>query len=200
VLQLGDDRRVAQGGDVTELTAVRDVAQQSAHDLPGPGLGQVLNPDDPARPGQLADLTADVLAERRLQVRLGRHARAESDVGDDGLAGQVVIHRDDRSLGYRRVRDERRFDLGRGQPVAGNVDDVVHPPGDPEVAIVVSPRAVTGEIGAGAEPAEIRLHVPIRILIQGPEHARPRPGQREQAAALSDLVSRLVDQRRRNAG
>ena len=59
-----------------------------------------------AWPGELADLPGDVLAERQLQVRIGRRVRAEDDVGHDGLAGQVVVDRDDCGLRDRGVRDE----------------------------------------------------------------------------------------------
>jgi hypothetical protein len=36
------------------------------------------------------------------------------------------------------VEDERAFDLGGAHAVAGDVDDVVDPAGDPEVAIGVA--------------------------------------------------------------
>ena len=135
----------------------------------------------------------------RLQVGLACDAGAQGDVGHHRLAGQVVGGRDDRGLGDRGVRDEGRFDLGGGQPVAGHVDHVVDPPGDPEIAVLVAPCAVAGEIGARAEPAEIGLHVPVGVVVQSAEHARPRPGQHEQAAALPDLGTRLVHQGGRDA-
>src|SRR5262249_41150716 len=54
---------VAQGGGIPRLAALRDVAQQAAHDLAGPRLGQVIGPDDPFWPGELPDPVADVPAE-----------------------------------------------------------------------------------------------------------------------------------------
>ena len=47
--------RVAQRRDVAELAALGDVAQQPAHDLAGARLRQVVGPDDPLRPRELAD-------------------------------------------------------------------------------------------------------------------------------------------------
>lgn len=41
LLQPSEYGWVAQRGDVTGLAAFRDIAQQPAHDLPGPGFGQV---------------------------------------------------------------------------------------------------------------------------------------------------------------
>src|SRR6185437_1870440 len=55
LLQLGQHGRVAKGGSVAGIAALRDIAQQPAHDLAGPGLGHVLRPDDPLRPGEFAD-------------------------------------------------------------------------------------------------------------------------------------------------
>src|SRR4051812_50031147 len=54
---------VAQRRDVTELAALRDVAQQAAHDLAGAGLGQIVGPDDALGPRELADPLGDVLAD-----------------------------------------------------------------------------------------------------------------------------------------
>ena len=61
----------------------------------------------------------------------------QRDERDDGLAGEVVALRDDRGLGDLAVGDDRRLDLGRGEPVAGHVDHVVDAPDDPEVAVIV---------------------------------------------------------------
>src|SRR5687768_17741104 len=54
---------------------------------------------------------------------------------DDRLAGVLVVPADDRGLGDLRVRDDRRLDLRRRQPVPADVDDVVDAPDDPEVAV-----------------------------------------------------------------
>ena len=47
---------------------------------------------------------------------------------------------------------ERRLDLDRGEQVPGDVEGVVRPPEDPDVAVVVIPGAVAGE-----EPALRRV-------------------------------------------
>src|SRR4051812_35991169 len=54
-LELLHHGRVAERGHVSQLAALGDVAQEPAHDLPGSGLGQVVGPDDPVGPGELAD-------------------------------------------------------------------------------------------------------------------------------------------------
>ena len=60
---LVDDRRVGQGRRVTEDPALGHVAEQSAHDLPAPGLGQLVGEDHVAGPGDGTDLVGDVGSE-----------------------------------------------------------------------------------------------------------------------------------------
>src|SRR5437879_12083987 len=84
--------------------------------------------------------------------------------------------------------------------MTGDVDDVVDAPGYPEVLVLVAPGPVAGEVRAGAEPAEVGLNIAVGVVVEGAEHARPRPGQGEQAAALPDLTAQVVDQGGRHAG
>ena len=84
-------------------------------------------------------------------VALERHERA------DRLTGLLVGLADHRRLGDRLVGDDRRLDLGRREPVARDVDDVVDPPDHPEVAVLVPARRVADEVGLLAEAREVRL-------------------------------------------
>jgi hypothetical protein len=74
-----------------------DVAQQPAHDLAGPGLGQLRHDHDLPRPGDLADLLGHVLAQlldQRLAGRLVLGDRAaDDDERDDALTGGRVASR-----------------------------------------------------------------------------------------------------------
>ena len=77
LLQLRHHGRVAQRRHVAERAALGDVAQQAAHDLARARLGQVVGPDDPLRPGELADPLGDRLADaldRRLVAVRARPA------------------------------------------------------------------------------------------------------------------------------
>ena len=56
---------------------------------------------------------------------------------------------DDGCLGDLGVRDERTFDLGGAEPVAGDIDHVVDPPGNPVITILIATRAVAGKIKIG---------------------------------------------------
>jgi hypothetical protein len=46
------------------------------------------------------------------------------------------------------MQHQRAFDLGRAHAVAGDVDHVVDPAGDPPIAVLVAAAAVAGEIFA----------------------------------------------------
>ena len=66
----------------------------------------------------------------------------------DGLALDLVRQADGRGLGHGRVADQRRFDLGRAQAIAGDLDDVVHAADDPVVAVLVALGRVAGQVDA----------------------------------------------------
>src|SRR5438270_4838427 len=59
---------IAQRRDVAHGAPLGDVAQQPAHDLARAGLRQVVGPDDPLRPRQLADPAGDAIADPLDQV------------------------------------------------------------------------------------------------------------------------------------
>ena len=69
LLQRAHHVGVAQRRDVAERAALGDVAQQPAHDLARARLGQVVGPDDPLGPRELAD------ARRRRARAARRRAR-----------------------------------------------------------------------------------------------------------------------------
>ena len=73
----------------------------------------------------------------------------QGDVAIDALALDVVRVADHRRLGDLGVADQRAFDLGGAEPVAGDVEHVVDPAGDPVIAVLVAAAAVAGEIFAG---------------------------------------------------
>src|SRR5512147_1792733 len=62
-LEPGDHARVGERGDVADRLAVRDVAEEAAHDLPGSRLRQIGRQDDLVRPCDLADLLHDVFLQ-----------------------------------------------------------------------------------------------------------------------------------------
>jgi hypothetical protein len=142
-----------------------------------------------ARLGDRADLLGHVVAQlgdrclsRRRPTSSG--AAAQDDEGAHGLTGGLVVGADDRGLGDRRVRDQRRLDLGRRQAVAGDVHDVVDPAEQPDVAVLVVLGAVAGEVVLRAEAAPVGLLVALRVAPDAAQHRRPRLGEHEVADLL----------------
>src|SRR5699024_8447729 len=64
------------------------------------------------------------------------------------------------------------FVLRGRHPVTGDVEDVVDAAEDPEVAVTVDLRAVTGEVDLGVL-RPVGLLVPFLIAPQGAQHRRP---------------------------
>ena len=64
------------------------------------------------------------------------------------LTFQFVGSADDGRLGHRFMGDERALDFGGSEPMARDVEHVVDATDNPKIAVLVSPRSVTGEIAA----------------------------------------------------
>src|SRR4030095_8671572 len=146
LLDLVDNRRVGQGCGVSELPLLRDVAEEPAHDLPGACLRELRREDDVRRAGELADLSADVLAELAHHLRRALLAASQGDRGDDRPAGVLVFASADSRLGDTVMIDERALDLDRRDAMAGDVHDVIDPAHEPEIAVLIDPCAVASEI------------------------------------------------------
>ena len=73
------------------------------------------------------------------------------------------------------MRDQRAFDLGGAEPVAGDVDHVVDAAGDPVVAVLVAPAAVAGEVLARIG-LEVGVDEALMVAIDRAHHARPGIG------------------------
>ncbi len=126
-------------------------------------------------------------------------AALERHVGDDRLTGGRVRAPAHRRLGDALVVDERRLDLDRRDPVPRDVHHVVDAAEQPEVAVLVDPRAVAGEVEA-REALPVRRPEPRVVAEDAARHRRPRPLEDEVAAALLDLLALLVDDRRGDPG
>ena len=70
----------------------------------------------------------------------------QRDIAIDALALHRVGIADDRGLRHFRVRHERQLDFRRAHAMAGDIDHVVDPAGDPVIAVRVAAAAVAGEV------------------------------------------------------
>ena len=89
------------------------------------------------------------------------------------------------------MRDERALDFGGAEAVAGDVEHVVDAADDPEVAVLVAARAVTGEIHA-LELAPVRLLVARLVAPDATQHRGPRLADDEFAALIGSEFLAVV--------
>ena len=127
-------------------------------------------------------------------------AAFQRHVGDDRLPGERVRAAADRRLRDPRVVDERRLDLDRRDPVAGDVHHVVDAAEQPEVSVLVDPGAVACEVEAGV-PLPVGLPEALLVAVDPARHRRPGPLEDEVAAAAGpDLLAGLVEDPGLDAG
>src|SRR5690606_17069113 len=113
-------------------------------------------------PGDRANHMTHLLFERPHELLLcgGRVSAGfeildgENDPGHDALPLEVVRKGNDSGFSDRIVSDEGTLDFGGANAMPRDIDDVVHPSGDPPVAIFVALAAIAGEVVAG-EATEI---------------------------------------------
>ena len=82
------------------------------------------------------------------------------------------MNTDDSRLADGVVLDERGFDFGGREAVAGDVDDVVDATADPVVAFGVTRGAVAGEVVALVD-VEVGFHVALVGAPDGAAHGGP---------------------------
>src|SRR4051794_14045299 len=131
VLDHVHDRGVGQRRDVAELPVLRDVAQQTPHDLARSGLGELLDDHDLPGLGDRADVAGHVVAQGLHEFLAPGLVLADGPAQDaerdDALPSRRVAGADDGRLRHGRVTDQTRFHLGGGDPVPRHVHDVVDP-------------------------------------------------------------------------
>src|SRR5690606_40802694 len=66
--------------------------------------------------------------------------------GVDPLPLDIMREADDRGFGHKVMGHQRAFDFRRPHAMAGDVDHVIYPPGDPIISILIAAGAVAGEI------------------------------------------------------
>src|SRR5262245_42119409 len=171
-------RRVGQRRGIAEraVFVLGDLAQDAAHDLAGAGLRQAGGELDEIRRGDRADLLAHPADQFLAQVLRRLLAAHQRHVGIDALALDVMRIADYGGFRDLGMRDQCAFDLGGAEPVAGDIDHVVDPAGDPVVSVGVAPAAVAGEVLAGIG-LEIRVDKTLVVAVDGAHLARPRVGE-----------------------
>ncbi len=128
------------------LLAGENLSQNTAHNLARARLGQVGNDKDGLGRGKGTDALADLHDKLLAQGVVDLVALLDGDKGVDGLAGELVGDADNGGLGDGVVLDEGGLNLGGGETVAGDVDNVVDAAADPVEALVIAGGTVTGKL------------------------------------------------------
>lgn len=131
------------------LLARQNLPQDPTHDLSTAGLGQVGDDDDRLGRSERTDTLAHLQDQVLLQLVVDLVAILDGDESVDSLAGKVVSDTDNSGFSDGGVLNERGLDLGGGQAVTGDVDDIVDTSADPVVAVVVTSGSVTCELEGG---------------------------------------------------
>src|SRR4051794_16232896 len=114
--------RVLERREVAGVRSERLRAHGAAHDLRQARLRQRLDEEDAIRLEHPAELARDLVGNLLLR-RGGAGKQAAEDPGR--LALDLVRHADGRRLPHRRVPDGGGLELGRADPLAGDVHRVV---------------------------------------------------------------------------
>src|SRR5665648_446409 len=156
-----DDLGVRQRGRVSDIGEVRDRGDDPAHDLSGARLRHVRNDPDVRRARDLPDMALDRLAHLLLDLAARAEAGLERHVHLDGPAANVVDHRDGCGLGDLLDGDACRLELFGAEPVPGDVDHVVDPAEDPEVAV----GRLHGPVARHVRPVAPVLAILVRAVL-----------------------------------
>lgn len=137
------------GGCIAELVflASKNLSQDTTHDLPTSGLGQIRNDEDGlgGRKGTntLSDLENEILS----QLVVDLIAIFDGDEGVDGLSGKFISDTNHSSFCNGVMLDQCSFNFGSGKTMPRDVDDVINTTSDPVVAFVVTSSSVARELG-----------------------------------------------------
>ena len=134
---------------VSPVTALPrgDFLEQAAHDLAAARLRQRLGEADFVRRGHRADDRARRASSTPRAIPASASTPCLSVTKQTTrLALEFIGPPDHRRLGHRGVRDQRALDFRRAEAMPGDVEHVVDAADDPEIAVLVAPRAVAGEI------------------------------------------------------
>ena len=151
---------------------------------------------DDVRSSDGADFLAHPVLHFLVQFGGRYFTGVEGDIGIDALALDVVRHTNHRRFGDFRVRHQCRFNFGGAHAVAGYVKHVIHPAGDPVIAVFVTTGTVTTEVGTG-EGREVGLLETVVITEDGTHLTRPGVQQHQVAVGgAAQHIAFAVDQRR----
>ncbi len=167
---------IGQSRQVSGLLSKGLGLDDTAHDLAGPGLGDILDEVDLVGVSDGAQYLPNVGGDLfRKLWRLG-NAIPENDEGHDLLALDFIGLADYGCLGDLGVRNGGGLDLCVGDSVSGYLQHIIDSALDPPVAILVAGGLVSSQVCAGLD---LPVHLPVLLLVPDgiPEEGTSMDGQ-----------------------
>eukprot|EP00618_Florenciella_parvula_P002683 CAMPEP_0119520488 /NCGR_PEP_ID=MMETSP1344-20130328/36492_1 /TAXON_ID=236787 /ORGANISM="Florenciella parvula, Strain CCMP2471" /LENGTH=303 /DNA_ID=CAMNT_0007558381 /DNA_START=28 /DNA_END=939 /DNA_ORIENTATION=+ len=188
--QIVDNARVREGRGVAERVRLEggDLAKDTAHDLARAGLWKAaVGPVDRVRGSECADARAHHTLQLFHQLRRGLLAVYQGHVHVQCLALGRMVDANARGLGGGRVQHHRALDLSGANVVARHDHNVICPPRNGEVAVLVAPRVVTSKVVA--REAKVSLFEPVLVAPDRAQCRGPRALDRQKALGLAIELS-----------
>src|SRR5919197_4462099 len=100
------------------------------------------------------------------------------------------------------MSDQGGFHLHGADAVTGDIQHVVHPTEDPEVAVLVALGAVAREVQVlvAGPGRKVCVHVTLRITPDGAQHGWPRPGNGEETTPRPYRIALAIEELGRDTG
>src|SRR6266487_6360986 len=172
--QLLKNRKILQSRNiVSHCAAGGNLTQQAPHDLAGSGLWEGIGKADFIRPGERADLLGNVLAKFLLEAVGSRASAFKGHESNDCRSLQIVRPGNNRGLSDSFMRHQGTFNFGRAQTMTRDINHVINPAHDPEVTVLVFPRAVAGEINT-FDLRPVLFAITLVVTVDRAQHSRPR--------------------------
>ena len=142
------------------------LSQDPSHDLTGPRLGKTGNELKLAGRGDGSDFLPDMGHQVFFQLITSFITHLKYYVGIKVFPLNVMRETDDGRFGYVGMGNQRTLNLGRADPVAGNIHHVVNTAHQPEVTVFILSRPVSGKVKTGLLD-KIGIVKSLRFFIDG---------------------------------
>jgi hypothetical protein len=150
----------------------QNLAQDTAHNLARASLGKIGDYVDGLGCSERTDALPYLHNQVLAKSVVGLVAGLDGNKGSDCLASELIGYTDNSSFSHGVVLDQSGLDLGSGQTVTGNVDNVIDTATDPVVALVVTGSTVASEVVSLVD-VQVCVHVSLVCTPDGTSHAGP---------------------------
>src|SRR3974390_2690190 len=159
--------RISQGCDISGVHVVGEGRENTPHQLAGPCLWHIRNNENPARAGDLANHRLDDVIDPGQDLRMlsWQYIRLHDDIDFGHAALDFVHHRHHCRFCHLRNGQACRLDFLRTQAVASHVNDVIHAPQYPKIAIHGQHGSIRRKIRPVAPILALRILAVLSVVL-----------------------------------